>query len=65
MLKEKLQGLKVGIKGWHKDEYGELEEEVRRLVEEIVDLDNKGEECCWSTWACKPERLNSKSFGDF
>lgn len=44
VLKEKLKRLKVGIKEWHKDEYDELEEKVRRLVEEIIDLDSKGEE---------------------
>jgi len=43
LLKEKLKGLKVGLKGWHKEEYVDLEENVRRLVEEISELDCKGE----------------------
>jgi len=41
--KEKSKGLKLGLKEWHKEEYGEIDEKVRRLVEEIVDLNNKGE----------------------
>ena len=43
MLKEKFKGLKISIKGWQKEEYGELEEKARKLVEEIVELDQKGE----------------------
>ena len=44
VLKEKLKGLKVGLKEWRNEEYRELEEKVRRLVEEIVEHDNRGEE---------------------
>ena len=44
VLKEKLNGLKTGIKEWYRIEYGEVEEKNRKLVEDIVDLDKKGEE---------------------
>jgi hypothetical protein len=42
VLKEKLKGLKMGIKEWHKIEYGEVKEKIQKLVEDIVDLDKKG-----------------------
>lgn len=44
VLKEKLNGLKTGIKEWYRIEYREVEEKNRKLVEDIVDLDKKGEE---------------------
>lgn len=44
VLKEKLKGLKVGLKGWHKEEYRDREENARRLVEEISKLNCKGED---------------------
>lgn len=44
VLKEKLNGLKVKIKEWNKEEYGGMEDRVEALVEEIRGLDEKGEE---------------------
>jgi len=44
VLKEKLKCLKVTLKEWSKGEYGGMEERLVRLVEDIKNLDEKGEE---------------------
>ena len=43
VMKTKLKGLKDVIKGWRKQEYGNLDYKVACLVGEIGDLDVKGE----------------------
>lgn len=43
-LKEKLKILKGKIKSWNKEEYGGMEERVEKLVVDIKELDEKGEE---------------------
>jgi hypothetical protein len=43
ILKEKLKGLKGSIKGWSKEVYGGIDEKIKRLVEDIQDLDVRGE----------------------
>jgi len=44
VLKEKLKGLKLVLKEWSREEYGGIEDRVEKLVEDIKDLDEKGEE---------------------
>jgi hypothetical protein len=44
VVKEKLKGLKLVLKDWHKHAYGGLEDRIGGLVVEIRDLDSKGEE---------------------
>jgi hypothetical protein len=41
VLKEKLKGLKLHLKEWHKVEYGGLEARIEGLVGDIKDLDAK------------------------
>jgi hypothetical protein len=43
VLKEKLKGLKVVLREWHKKEYGGSEAKIKELVVDIKDLDVKGE----------------------
>jgi hypothetical protein len=43
VLKEKLKELKTFLKGWHKREYGGMEERIKGLVVDINDLDSRGE----------------------
>ncbi|CAJ2642584.1 unnamed protein product [Trifolium pratense] len=43
VLKEKLKALKSLIRDWHKQEYGGMEARIEELVEEIRDLDTRGE----------------------
>jgi hypothetical protein len=43
VIGRRLKGVDLGLKGWHKEEYGDPEENVRRLVEEIIELNCKGE----------------------
>jgi hypothetical protein len=43
VLKEKLKGLKGKIKEWRKVEYGSMEEWVDKLIGEIKDINEKGE----------------------
>jgi hypothetical protein len=43
ILKEKLKGLKSVIRSWHKEVYGAMDTKIRLLVEDIKDLDVKGE----------------------
>ncbi|KAK2383075.1 hypothetical protein QL285_070564 [Trifolium repens] len=42
-LKEKLKGLKTILKAWHKEEYGGMEARIVEVVEDIKDLDVRGE----------------------
>ena len=44
VLKEKLKGLKVRIKEWHKEVYGDMEAEIEKMVFDIHELDVIGEE---------------------
>ncbi|GAU43110.1 hypothetical protein TSUD_373050 [Trifolium subterraneum] len=44
VLKEKLKGLKILLREWHKQEYGGLEVKIEELKIEICSLDRKGEE---------------------
>jgi hypothetical protein len=43
ILKEKLRGLKSKLIDWNKAEFGNVEVRVSRLVEDIKDLDLRGE----------------------
>ncbi|MCI23116.1 transposon TX1 putative protein, partial [Trifolium medium] len=43
VLKEKLRGLKFRLKEWNKVEYGSLESRLIKLVEDIKELDVRGE----------------------
>jgi len=43
VLKTKLKGLKVAIRGWRKQEYANLDTKVACLVGEIEKIDVKGE----------------------
>ncbi|MCH79641.1 LINE-1 reverse transcriptase like, partial [Trifolium medium] len=43
ILKEKLKGLKVHLKAWHKQEFGGGDERIAVLIEDIKDLDVRGE----------------------
>jgi len=43
ILKEKLKNLKIRLKAWNKEEYGGMEDRVHMLVEEIAELDGRGE----------------------
>jgi hypothetical protein len=42
-LKKKLKGLKTILKAWHKEEYGGMEARIVEVVEDIKDLDVRGE----------------------
>lgn len=44
VLKSKLKSLKLRLKEWNREEYGGMEERVERLVGDIKELDDKGEE---------------------
>jgi hypothetical protein len=61
VLKEKLKGLKLVLKEWHKLEYGNMEAKIDGLVTAIKDLDSKGESVGLSNHevACRKEK-----FGD-
>jgi hypothetical protein len=43
-LKEKLKNLKLRLKEWNKEEYGEMDDLTSKLVEDIAELDARGEE---------------------
>jgi hypothetical protein len=43
VLREKLKGLKVTIKEWNKEVYGAIDSKILILVEEIKDIDVRGE----------------------
>jgi exonuclease III len=43
VLKEKLRGLKARLKEWHIGEYGSLENRIKKVVEDIIELDVRGE----------------------
>jgi len=43
VLKEKLKALKLDLKEWHKGEYGGMDGRLEKLVEDIADLDLKGD----------------------
>ncbi|MCI38924.1 RNA-directed DNA polymerase (Reverse transcriptase), partial [Trifolium medium] len=43
ILTEKLKGLKAHLKTWHKEEYGGGDERLSVLIEDIKDLDIRGE----------------------
>ncbi|MCI08407.1 putative transposon TX1 protein, partial [Trifolium medium] len=43
VLKEKVNGLKGVIKAWGKEVYGAIDSKIRLLVEDIKDVDLKGE----------------------
>ncbi|MCH79823.1 LINE-1 reverse transcriptase like [Trifolium medium] len=43
VLKEKLRGVKDRLKEWNKVEYGNIEERVKKIVEDILALDMRGE----------------------
>ena len=43
VLKEKLKGFKSRLKVWNKDEYGGLENRMLGIVDEIKELDVKGD----------------------
>jgi hypothetical protein len=43
ILKEKLKGLKEVIKAWNKEVYGAIDTKIRLLVEDINEVDVKGE----------------------
>jgi hypothetical protein len=43
ILKEKLKGLNVTIKAWNKEVYGALDTKITLLIEEIKDVDLRGE----------------------
>ncbi|MCI20091.1 RNA-directed DNA polymerase (Reverse transcriptase), partial [Trifolium medium] len=43
VLKEKLRGLNVRLKEWNKVEFGNAEGRMKKLVEDIQDLDVRGE----------------------
>jgi hypothetical protein len=61
VLKEKLKGLKMKIKEWHKGEYGDMEAKIDKMVEKIRLLDVKGEDM----GLCAEEILCRKNlFGD-
>lgn len=44
VLKEKLKGLKLRIKDWHKGVYGDMEVKIEKMVVDIHELDVRGEE---------------------
>ena len=44
VLREKLKALKLKIKEWHKEEYDDMDAGVDKLVEDIHELDVRGEE---------------------
>jgi len=44
ILKEKLKILKLRLKDWNREEYGGMEDRIVKLVEEIAELDVRGEE---------------------
>jgi hypothetical protein len=43
ILKEKLKALKFRLKEWHKEEYGKVENRIAKIVEDIEELDIRGE----------------------
>ncbi|MCH87417.1 LINE-1 reverse transcriptase like, partial [Trifolium medium] len=43
VLKDRLKGLKVGIKGWSAEVYGKIDEKKKQLVAKILELDLKSE----------------------
>jgi hypothetical protein len=43
VLKEKLRGLKICLKEWHKVEFGSVDTRLEKIVEDIVTLDVAGE----------------------
>jgi hypothetical protein len=43
ILKEKLKGLKFCIRVWNKEVYGVVDSKIEKLVEDINELDVKGE----------------------
>jgi hypothetical protein len=43
ILKEKLKGLKSCLRAWNKEVYGVVDSKIERLVEDINELDVKGE----------------------
>jgi hypothetical protein len=43
VLKEKLNALKIRLKEWHKEEYGRVENRIAKIVEDIEELDIRGE----------------------
>jgi hypothetical protein len=43
ILKEKLKGLKVKIKEWSKEVYGDIDSKITILIEDIKDDDVRGE----------------------
>jgi hypothetical protein len=43
VLKEKLRALKLCLKDWHKIEFGRVEDRITMIVEEINELDLRGE----------------------
>ncbi|GAU36760.1 hypothetical protein TSUD_213250 [Trifolium subterraneum] len=61
VLKEKLKGLKVILRNWHKQEYGGLEGRIDELKVEISALDRKGEEVELSTEEvdCRKEKFGA------
>jgi hypothetical protein len=44
ILKEKLKSLKLIIKDWHQGVYGDMEAKVTKAVEDILELDVRGED---------------------
>jgi hypothetical protein len=58
VLKEKLKGLKAKIKEWNKEVYGGLDTKIQLLVEEIKEIDVRGELCGLSN----VEAENRKNF---
>jgi len=65
VLKEKLKCLKRKLKDWHKGIYGDMENKVDMLVEEIRDCDVRGEAGQLSDMELQPKKLNLGSCGDF
>ncbi|MCI33634.1 putative reverse transcriptase - beet retrotransposon, partial [Trifolium medium] len=43
ILKDRLKGLKIAIKEWHAEVYGNMEERKQHLIGKILDLDSKSE----------------------
>jgi hypothetical protein len=59
VIREKLKGLKVVLKEWHKLEYGSLEVKIKGLMGDINNLDVKGEQVGLSNqeMICRKEKF--------
>ncbi|GAU48539.1 hypothetical protein TSUD_282910 [Trifolium subterraneum] len=64
ILKEKLKGLKVLLKAWHKVEFGGGEKRIAELIEDIKDLDIRGELVGLSEQARQSKFTDGTQVGD-